>query len=241
LSDSMGLVHDIEKKNKDWNAEEDRDKLKQSFHPETNFSEPLVKKIYLNTSSGVNYPVKKSDGIKLSLEIARDAIKKVKEEKESRRTPAKKEDFESRAAEIDEEKFIEQLKKKLDAEEKRRRDKSVKSSNNIVSNQTREALEAVKENSHQYIAKMNDKVAIDMKAFFRDRYNMLMLMSLFVILILIVLISLRPARRLLRLRRERRGPELPRSAEDGETGPGAGGWQSWSPWSAQRRHQQKLK
>ena len=158
LSESMSLVHDIEKKNEDWNSEEERKKLKQSFHPETNFSEPLVKKIFLNKTRDVNYPVRKSEGIKLSLEIARDAIKKVKEEKESRRTPTAKEssDFDSKAAEIDEEKFIEQLKKKLD-EEERRREKSVKNTHNVIMNETRQAFEAVKEDSREYITRLYEK------------------------------------------------------------------------------------
>ena len=159
LSESMSLVHDIEKKNEDWNAEEEKKKLQQAFHPETNFSEPLVKKIYVNKSSDVNYPVKKSEGIKLSLDIARDAIKKVKEEKESRKvtTATEKDAFESRADEIDEEKFIEQLKKKLDAEEERRREKSVKNTHNIIMNETREAFEEVKEDSRQFITNLYEK------------------------------------------------------------------------------------
>ena len=160
LSESMSLVHDIEKKNEDWNAEEEKKKLQQAFHPETNFSEPLVKKIYVNKSSDVNYPVKKSEGIKLSLEIARDAIKKVKEEKENRKiTTATEKDAldESRADEIDEEKFIEQLKKKLDAEEERRLEKSVKNTHNVIMNETREAFEAVKEDSRQFITNLYEK------------------------------------------------------------------------------------
>lgn len=161
LSESMSLVHDIEKKNEDWNSEEERKKLQQSFNPETNFSEPLVKKIFLNKTRDVNYPVKKSEGIKLSLEIARDAIKKVKEEKESRRIPTatKSSDFtfDSQAVEIDEEKFIEQLKKKLDEEEERRREKSVKNTHNVIMNETRQAFEAVKEDSREYIERLYEK------------------------------------------------------------------------------------
>lgn len=239
LSESMSLVHDIEKKNEDWNSEEERKKLQQSFHPETNFSEPLVKKIFLNKTRDVNYPVKKSEGIKLSLEIARDAIKKVKEEKESRRNltaTTENADFATQTAEIDEEKFIEQLKKKLDEEEERRREKSVKNTHYVLMNETRQAFEAVKEDSREYITRLYEKdESVNIKALFRDRYYMLMLMGLFVLLILILLISLRPARRVLRMRRERNEPELPRTAEDGETGRG------WSPWSAQSRYQQKLK
>ena len=257
LSDSMSLVHDIEKKNEDWNAEEERKKLQQTFNSETNFSEPLVEKIYQNKSRDVNYPVKKSEGIKLSMEIARDAIKKVKEEKEGRKVSTEKSDFDAQAAEVDEEKFIEQLNKKLDAEEKRRQEKFAKNTHNIIMNETREAFEAVKEESRQFIAKVQEtdesvdikvnylmehflKIKNLVKALIRDRYYMLMLMGVFVLVILIVLISLRPARRVMRMRRERQEPELPRSIEDGEAG-ATGGWKSWSPWSAQRRYQQKLK
>lgn len=236
LSESMSLVHDIEKKNEDWNAEEEKKKLQQAFHPETNFSEPLVKKIYVNKSSDVKYPVKKSEGIKLSLEIARDAIKKVKEEKENRKFNTEKDAFESRADEIDEEKFIEQLKKKLDAEEDRRREKSVKNTHNIIINETREAFEEVKEDSRQFITNLYEKDdTVNIKALFRDRYYMLMLMGAFVILILIAIISLRPARRVMRMRRERHEAELPRTVEAGEANRG------WSPWSAQSKYQQKLK
>jgi len=241
LSDSMSLVHDIEKKNEDWNAEEERKKLQQSFNSETNFSEPLVKKIYQNKSRDVIYPVKKSEGIKLSMEIARDAIKKVKGEKEGRKVSTEKSDFDAKAAEVDEEKFIEQLNKKLDAEEKRRREKFAKNTHNIIMNETREAFEEMKEDSRQFIIKVQETdESVNIKALIRDRYYMLMLMGVFVLVILIVLISLRPVRRVMRLRRERQEPELPRSIEDGEARV-AGGWKSWSPWSAQRRYQQKLK
>ena len=73
------------------------------------------------------------------------------------------------------------------------------------------------------------------KALFRDRYYMLMLMGAFVILILIAIISLRPVRRVMRMRRERHEAELPRTVEAGESNRG------WSPWSAQSKYQQKLK
>ena len=73
------------------------------------------------------------------------------------------------------------------------------------------------------------------KALFRDRYYMLMLMGAFVILILIAIISLRPVRRGMRMRRERHEAELPRTVEAGEANRG------WSPWSAQSKYQQKLK
>ena len=261
LSSSMSLVNDIKMKNEDWNAVEERKKLQQSFHPETNFSEPLVKKIYLNKSKEVKYPVQKSEGIKLNLQIARDAIKKLKEEKANRRVPTglEKTDFESRAAEIDEEKFIEQLNRKLDAEEERRRAKSrVINTHNVIMNETREAFDAIKEDSHKFMDKVLHKDSVDitvnfhknvlllinlLKVLFRDRFQMLMLMGLFVLGFLLIIISLRPIRRIVRMRRERAEPDLPKTLEDGEVGAGAGAgvWQSWSPWSAQRRYQQKLK
>ena len=115
-----------------------------------------MKKIYQNKSRDVIYPVKKSEGIKLSMEIARDAIKKVKGEKEGRKVSTEKSDFDAQAAEIDEEKFIEQLNKKLDAEEKLRLEKFAKNTHNVIMNETREAFEEMKEDSRQFIIKVQE-------------------------------------------------------------------------------------
>ena len=88
LSSSVGIIHDIEMENVNWNLEEEKKKMQLVFHPNTNFSKPALKKIYVNKSSEVQYPAKMSEGAKVSFDdVGKVAIQKIKEEKLSRKVP----------------------------------------------------------------------------------------------------------------------------------------------------------
>ena len=158
LSSSVGIIHDIEMENVNWNLEEEKKKMQLVFHPNTNFSKPALKKIYVNKSSEVQYPAKMSEGAKVSLDdVGKVAIKKIKEEKVSRKVPEGLENtnYESRAEDIDVETFLQQLKIKLDEEEERR--KLNKTTNEAISNktkvinETREEFDKIKEKSRQFV------------------------------------------------------------------------------------------
>ena len=159
LSSSVGIIHDIEMENVNWNLEEEKKKMQLVFHPNTNFSKPALKKIYVNKSSSeVQYPAKMSEGAKVSLDdVGKVAIKKIKEDKVSRKVPEGLENtnYESRAEDIDVETFLQQLKIKLDEEEEQRKlNKTTNEAISIktkVSNEIREEFDKIKDKSRQFV------------------------------------------------------------------------------------------
>ena len=126
-----------------------------AFNSKTNFSLPVVQKIYYNNkSSEIKYPVKMSEGLKASLENAKVIIQKIKEEKLSRAVAKNLENtnYGEMAKEIDTQVFLKQLKKKLDEEEDARRkpnEKSIKQ--HKFNEETLEAFEKAKDEAKVFI------------------------------------------------------------------------------------------
>lgn len=170
LSSAYSTVRLIQHEDQEWNLEEEERKIKESFHPDTNFSKPLIQKIYLNDSQGGSYPIQAAEGLKVSLENAKAVLQKIKEEKANRHKPKvenleksiPEEEKDSRPAEIETEELLRQLKIQLDEEAARRlvelhnskQSKMPENDHVTISNKTLEAFEQAKNQAHEFLNKV---------------------------------------------------------------------------------------
>jgi len=252
LKRNIGFVHDYQVQERNWNQEEEEKKIKMAFNPKTNFSLPIVKKIYFNNkSSEVNYPTKMSEGLKASLENAKVIIKKIKEEKLSRVVPPNlvNTNYGEMAKEIDTQVFLKQLKKKLDEEEDARHKQEEEQEvikHHKYNEETLEAFEKAKEEARLFAESGYHPNPQRQPVPASERYIDYIFMGLIVLGCIAILFFLKPVRKIWSGRLEKRARlaetdlELNCVAGDGN-GLDAGRWQRWSPWSNQKRYQQKLK
>jgi len=251
LQKNIGFVHDYQVQEKNWSAEEEEKKIKMAFNSKTNFSLPVVQKIYYNNkSSEIKYPVKMSEGLKASLENAKVIIQKIKEEKLSRAVPQNLENtnYGEMAKEIDTQVFLKQLKKKLDEEEDvRRKQKEETINQHKFNEETLEAFEKAKDEAKEFIESGFHANPASQPVPAHDRYIDYIFMGLIVLGCIAILFFLKPVRRIWSGRLDRRRARLAESDLELNSVAGdcngldAGRWQRWSPWSNQKRYQHKLK
>ena len=163
LSSAYSTVSMVQHADQQWNLEEEERKIKESFLPQTNFSKPLIQKIYINDTEVDRYPIKASDGLKVSMENAKAVLQKIKEEKVNRshprKEPAPEEEKAPNTVEIETEEFLRQLKVQLEEEAARRllelhnsKSESTSGQNHSTfSNKTLLALEQAKNQAHEFL------------------------------------------------------------------------------------------
>ena len=165
LHNAWSSVREVTQEDQNWDLEEEQQMLRDSFRPDSNFSQPLIQKIYIKSSNNSEAedrlpPVQVSPGLKVSLENAKVALKKLKEEKSVRKEskrPSLRENVQIiKTEELDTEAFLKQLKEKLDEEERRRNlhPATDEAKHEVVNYKTKEALDTAKDDAHKFIDKV---------------------------------------------------------------------------------------
>ena len=157
LSKSLTDVTEIVRENVKWTSEEEKERIiDMVFHPKTNFSQPMIKKIYSSNATSNNqakYPSKMSEGLKASLENAKIVIKKIKEEKQLRHPVQgivnKTENVEGKKIET------ETIQKPLQTKFEEEKSNNIKATEHVkIDNKTIDAFNVAKDGSHKFIDKV---------------------------------------------------------------------------------------
>ena len=160
LSKSLAEVSEIVRENVKWTSEEEKEKIiEMIYHPKTNFSQPMIKKISSKNSTTniqANYPSKMSEGLKASLANAKIVIQKIKEEKEHRKGPLQVGGHTTENKEVIKKIDTIDVQKpsKIKNGERQKNNKTSTADHVKPSNATLEAFNKAKDGSHKFIDKV---------------------------------------------------------------------------------------
>merc|ERR1712112_83091 len=169
LSKSLTGVTEIVREYVKWTSVEEKERIiDMVFHPKTNFSQPMIKKIYSSNATSNNqakYPSKMSEGLKASLENAKIDIKKIKEEKQLRHP----------VQGIVNKTETETIQKPLQTKFEEEKSNNIKATEHVkIDNKTIDAFNVAKDGSHKFIDKVfhrdSEKKCSDFPIEIRDRY-----------------------------------------------------------------------